>query len=378
MAVQQTQTLPPYYVQKLGEEFASYSTGAKDVTDSPYYVDPKTFTGKSFVAGQDALTTDAQDLAKGLGGYTKFLDEAKTLTGVAQNLVVDPVTGQLISAPGAGALGQAATATDAGLMAAQAGQGASDPFTAAASQFVGPQAFQQFMSPYQQQVIDATMAQMQQAAQEQQSQLGASAGNAFGGSRFGVAQGELAAQNILDQASTAATLRQQGFTQANTLAQQNFANQLALGNQAMNQASQNVGLMNQAGSAQQGLANAQDQAFSNQLSQLGGLSAAQQNLGEYDIAMLGNQINAMTQMGTQNQAFQQALKDADKAQKQQIALAPQQGLGFLSQIMGGALGAPAGTVFQTTPDPSTAQTLLGGGIGLLGILGSTGYFDQES
>lgn len=377
MAITKTQTLPPYYVQKLGEQFATFATGAKPITESPFYVDPSSFTGQKFVAKQDQITKDAQDLRGGLGDYTQFLDQAKDLTGIAQQQVVDPITGQLMDAPSAAALGQAGTAIDAGLAAAQAGQGASDPFTAAAQQFVGPQAFQQFMSPYQQQVIDATMAQMQQDAAQQQAQLGAAAGNAFGGSRFGVAQGELAAQNILNQASMAADLRQQGFTQANTLAQQNFANQLALGNQAMNQASQNVGLMNQAGSAQQGLAQAQDQAFANQLSQLGGLSAAQQQLGEYGTTMLGNQINALSQIGTQNQAFQQALLDASKAEAQQKALAKQQGLGFLGQIMGGALGAPGGTVFQTTPDPSTAQTLLGGGIGLLGILGSTGAFNNN-
>ena len=199
MAVTKTQTLPPYYVQKLGEQFATFATGAKPITESPFYVDPSSFTGQKFVAKQDQITKDAQDLRGGLGDYTQFLDQAKDLTGIAQQQVVDPITGQLMDAPSAAALGQAGTAIDAGLAAAQAGQGASDPFTAAAQQFVGPQAFQQFMSPYQQQVIDATMAQMQQDAAQQQAQLGAAAGNAFGGSRFGVAQGELAAQNILNR-----------------------------------------------------------------------------------------------------------------------------------------------------------------------------------
>ena len=58
------------------------------------------------------------------------------------------------------------------------------------------------MSPYQQQVIDATMSQLDRDLQQQQAQLGASAGSAFGGGRFGVAQGELAAQGALNKALT--------------------------------------------------------------------------------------------------------------------------------------------------------------------------------
>ena len=46
-------------------------------------------------------------------------------------------------------------------------------------------------------------------------------------------------------------------------------------------------------------------------------------------------------------------------------------------MLGGVLGAPGSTVFETTPDPSTAQTLLGGGVGLLGILGATGAFNPR-
>ena len=118
----------------------------------------------------------------------------------------------------------------------------------------------------------------------------------------------------------------------------------------------------------------QNQQLANQLSQLGGLSASQQGLGQYDISMLGNQINALSQMGTQNQAYQQALLDAQQAEAQGIALAPQQAMGFMGQMLGAAYGAPGGTTFQTTPDPSTMQTLLGAGTGILGILGASGAF----
>ena len=82
------------------------------------------------------------------------------------------------------------------------------------------------MSPYQQQVIDATMSQLDRDLQQQQAQLGASAGSAFGGGRFGVAQGELAAQGALNKALTTAQLQQQGFGLANQLAAQAAQQQL--------------------------------------------------------------------------------------------------------------------------------------------------------
>ena len=375
--VQKTQQLPPEYVSILGENFAQFFTGQQPIAGSPFYVDPKSFTGDTFVAPQDTLTTDAQALAGGLGDYQKFLDQSKDITGIAQNMIIDPATGLVKPAPGSGALGQAQTAFDGMLGAATAGQGAGDQFLQAAQGFTGPQAYQQFMSPYQQEVIDTTLAQMDQDAAEQAAKLGASAGNAFGGGRFGVAQGQLAASNVLDRALTAAQLRQQGFSQANQLANQAFGQQMNMGSQAMNQASQNVGLFGQAGQAQAGLGQAQNQQLAQQFGQLGGLSAAQQQLGEYGSSMLGNQINALTQMGQQNQAFQQALLDAQQNQLQQTAFAPQQGLGFLSQMLGAAYGAPGGTTFQTTPQPSTLETLIGAGTGIVGILGATGAFDDD-
>ena len=375
--VQKTQQLPPEYVSTLGENFAQFFTGQQPIAASPFYVDPSKFTGDAFVAGQDQLTKDAQTLAGGLGDYQKFLDQSKDITGIAQNMIIDPATGLVKPAAGAGALGQAQTAFDGMLGAATAGQGAGDQFLQAAQGFTGPQAYQQFMSPYQQEVINTTLAQMDQDAQEQAAKLGASAGNAFGGGRFGVAQGQLAASNVLDRALTAAQLRQQGFAQANQLANQAFGQQMNMGSQAMNQASQNVGLFGQAGQAQAGLGQAQNQQLAQQFGQLGGLSAAQQQLGEYGSSMLGNQINALTQMGQQNQAFQQALLDAQQNQQQQTAFAPQQGLGFLSQMLGAAYGAPGGTTFQTTPQPSTLETLIGAGTGIVGILGATGAFKND-
>ena len=110
--------------------------------------------------------------------------------------MADLMGGQSLAGQNAGAQQLANAQQQADLMsqAAAAGQGAGDADFAAARGFTGPQGYESFMSPYQQEVIDSTMADYQQELARQQSQLGLGAGNAFGGSRFGVAQGELGAQ----------------------------------------------------------------------------------------------------------------------------------------------------------------------------------------
>ena len=426
MSTQTVRNLPPAFLSAIGELFSSYLTGQKDIKDSPFFVDPSTFTGKDFVAGEDPLTLRARDLASGLGGYQSFLDRSSEIAGIAENLVIDPATGQVRRAPGADALdragsfydaaGRAAIAgQDAGmqdltgargtidemLAAARAGQGAGTADFEAARRLSGGQGFDEFMSPYQQEVIDATMAQLQEELGAQQAALGTSAGSAFGGGRFGVAQGQLAAQGALNKALTGAQLRAQGFSQAQQAAsraaaqrlgigqaamqqagqnvalfQPTLAGQFQAGQQAMQQAGQNVGMLGQAGGFQAGISGLQNQQLQNQLSQLGGLAAQQQGLGEFGTRMLGNQINTLTQMGQQSQAYQQALLDAQRASLREQAFAGQQGLGFLGQMLGSAYGAPGMTTFTTTPDPSTFQTLFGAGTGILGILGAGGFFDR--
>ena len=85
--------------------------------------------------------------------------------------------------------------------------------------------------------------------------------------------------------------------------------------------------------------------------------------------MLGNQINALSTMGTQNQAYEQAILDAQAQAASGSAYAGQNTLGFLGQQLATSQGSPSQTQIQSTPGPSTAQTLLGGGIGILGLLG---------
>ena len=319
----------------------------------------------------------------GIGAYQPFLDAAGQAAGQIQGagagalsqaqaaLNQQQALAQGLSASTAASpfMQKASTAADAAQAAAAAGQGAGDADFAAARGFTGPGAYEQFMSPYQQEVIDSTMADYQQQLGQQQAQLGASAGSAFGGSRQAVAQAELMGQGARGMAGTLANLRQQGFGQANQLAAQAFqqANQQALQNQQMYGA---------AGAAQQGMAGQAQQQLANTLAQYGGLSAAEQGMGQYDMSMLGNRINALSQMGSQNQAYQQSLLDAERQGLRESAFSKQQGLGFLGQMLGAAYGAPGGTTFTTTPDPSTMQTLFGAGTGILGLLGAGGFFNK--
>jgi len=88
----------------------------------------------------------------------------------------------------------------------------------------GPEQFQQnvagFMSPYQQNVIDTTMARLSKARAERdaatKAQLAAS--RAFGNTRRGVYEAQLAAEQDLNTAQTLANLYQQGYGQAAGLA----------------------------------------------------------------------------------------------------------------------------------------------------------------
>jgi len=177
---------------------------------------------------------------------------------------------------------------------------------------VGPQAYQQFQSPYQQEVIDTSLAAMQR---EQAGGLNAlrdqaySAG-AFGGSRMGAAEGVFQADAATQRALLEAQLRQQGFQQS----QQQAASQLQ---------------------QQQGLGQYQNQ--------IGGM---QRQLGQAELA-------------------------ADQEAARETAFADYTRLGLIGPQLASVIGGfPAATQVQSTPPPSTTQQLLGLGIGATGLLGA--------
>ena len=206
----------PDYLQDTAKDFAKQLTATTSVP-----INTGTFTGRQFVAGEDPMQTQAINLAtQGVGSYQPFLTAAQSAVGQ-----------------------QAASA--------------------------GPQAFQQFMSPFQQQVIDTTLQDFdRQAAMGRQNirQAAVTAG-AFGGGREGVQMAEFDASNLRNRASLLAQLQQQGFTQAQNLAQQNFQNQGALAAQQMGLSNfqrgslgQDVAALGNLGAFRQGITQAQLQA----------------------------------------------------------------------------------------------------------------------
>ena len=147
------------------------------------------------VAGQNVLTQAAQQ-------------QAATQAGLGQ-LTFDPTTGAV---------------TGAGTGTGVAGY---QPFLDQAAAYSGPQAFQGFMSPYQQQVIDTTLAEFDTQTAQGVPQLAANAiqAGAFGGGREGVAQAQYASDAAKNRAALQAQLLGQGFTQASQLAQNAFEQQ---------------------------------------------------------------------------------------------------------------------------------------------------------
>ena len=179
---------------------------------------------------------------------------------------------------------------------------------------LGPQGYEQFQSPYQQEVIDTSLAAMER---EQQKGLGAlrnqavSAG-AFGGGREAAMMGEYQASADMARAMQEAQMRQQGFesSQAQALAQ----------------------------------------------------LQAQQGLGTYQ-----------TQLGGTQRQINQGQLAADQEAAREAAFADYTQLGLVAPQLASVIGGfPAATQMQSTPPPSTTQQLLGLGIGATGLAGAIG------
>jgi len=186
------------------------------------------------VAGQNVLTQQAQQ-------------QAATQAGLGA-LQFDPTTGAVIGAgQGTGIAGY-------------------QPFLNQAQQYSGPGAYQQFMSPYQQQVIDTTLQEydrQRQIAQQGISSQAIQAG-AFGGGREGVQQAEFGAQSLQNRAALQAQLLQQGYGQAQQAAGTAFAQQQSLAQMQPVLSAQTVQQLGSAGTSnlayQQAILDAQRQA----------------------------------------------------------------------------------------------------------------------
>ena len=165
-----------------------YATQAKATYSAPINTD--LFTGRQFVAGQDPMQTQAASLAtQGVGSYSPYLQ-----------------AGQAANTQSAGALGQAATA--AGGLGAIQNQAAG---------MTGANAYQPFMSPYQSQVIDATLSEFDRSRGQGQQEIRDAAVNSgnFGGGREGAMMGQYNADSLADRSALQANMLNQGFGKHN-------------------------------------------------------------------------------------------------------------------------------------------------------------------
>ena len=255
---------------------------------------------------------------------------------------------------GSEAIGQGIGAVGAGLgtIGSAIGQ------TAGATYDFDPTSYQQFMNPFTEDVIATTQADIARQGQMQQNVLGGQAvgAGAFGGSRQGIAQAEIA-RNVMDQqARTGAQLRSAGFQQAQNLAQQAAATRAQ---QALRQA-QLTGQLGQTTGA-----------LGQQIGQLGTQTAALGQLGQ----QLGVQdVNTLLGIGGLQQG--QTQKELDVARANELAqeALPFQRIGFLSDIFRGVPALQQTVSRSTTPPPSRSSQLLGLGIAGLGAVGSAGGF----
>jgi len=201
--VQQTQVLPPPFIQAAAETYlpqlAEAVGGIKGLDVSKLY-------GPQFVAGPSASQLQAEQLATGLGGYQPFLQAAQAATG--------------------------------------------------------PQAYQAYMSPYQQSVIGETLRQYDIQAAKGLPALAAQAigAGAFGGGREGVQRAEYQTQSDLNRALLQAQLQQQGYGQAVAQAQQNYLNQLGLAGQTQGLLGTQIAGLSSLGAQQQAQRQAELQA----------------------------------------------------------------------------------------------------------------------
>jgi len=184
---------------------------------------------------------------------------------------------------------------------------------------VGPDAFKQFMSPYQQEVIDTTLAEFdrQQAIADTALRDRAIQAGAFGGGREGVMAAEAARGAATNRANLQAQLLAQGFQQAQAAAAQDLA--------------------------------------------------ARQGLGQYQSAL-----------GQQQQAVEQAKLDATQIAAKEAQFQPFTQLGLigqqLAQIQPGAFPTQTVGVGATTPTASPMSQFLTGAAGIGGIAGKLGLF----
>jgi hypothetical protein len=328
-------------------EFAARKAGAKQTAREFDIRKAQMADLAPTVAGMDQLQKDAITKATGatgLGAYQQYLTDAATAAGQA-GTTLGGVAGDISAArTGLGAAG-----TTLGQAQALTGTGAG----------TGAGTIASYMSPYQQQVIDTTLAEFdrQRKIQEQAIAQSALRAGAFGGGREGVQLAEFQAASDRNRAATQAQLLQAGYGQAQAARQQDLQNLSGLASQQAALASGQLGL----GTAQQALAQSQ-------LAQ----GAFQQGLGGFAQQAAQQEIAGLGALGSVRQAQAQAEADAARQTAQMVAYEPLQRAQQFGTGVTGLMGGYPGQV-TFAPDAPTASPLSSAlqiGTGLASIYGN--------
>jgi hypothetical protein len=294
MAVQETRTLPAPFIESLGKDYAK---GLTDLTKTA--LPTQQFAPK--VAPQHQLQTDAVSLAQtGLGAYQPYLTGQGAYAGTPTDMM---------GAQDYGAAAAALTGTGAG---------------------TGAGSIASYMSPYQQSVIDATLDEYDIQAQKGQQGImdAASRIGALGAGRTGVQLGEYQSASDRNRAAIQAGLLQQGYTQGQGARQQDYQNQIGMGQY-------------------------------------------QSGLGSLTPQLVAGQIGTMGQVGATQQAQTQAGYDAMREANRMAAYEPYERMGYYGTGVTGIMGGyPGQYQWSSMPNPSPLQTALGVGATMGGMWGN--------
>jgi hypothetical protein len=232
----------------------------------------------------------------------------------------------------------------------------------------------EYMSPYQQQVIDTSLAEFDRQRQIQQQAISDAAVGVggYGGGRHGVAEAEFMTGTARDRAMIEAQLQQQGFSQAQAARQTDLASRLGIGG-AQQQYAQGMGALAQGylapGQLMAGVAGQQ----AGTAGQRAGLGQAQLGLGQYELGAAGTtqalrqaDIGTLGQVGAIDQAQLQAEEDARREYNRMQLYEPYERMGFFGQGLTGLMGGyPAQYQFAQQPNVSP----LAGALGIASTMG---------
>jgi len=389
MAVTQTQQLPAPFISALGEK---YGAGLGQLAGQPF-TQAQLGAIRPTVAPQTGLQQQATTLAGqvapgGVAAYQPYVQAAEAAGTAAGTALGDAGTQLTTAQAGLAGIAPYAAQTTYDLGQAQTQMAGVSPYITGAAGLTGPMTGAQmatidpttgqtvtptlaagsYMSPYQSQVIDTTLAEFdRQAAMRQQAISDAAVGvGGYGGGREGVMQAEYETQSDKNRAALQAQLQQQGFSQAQAARQADLASRLGIGG-AQQQYASGMGALAQGylapGQLMAGVAGQQ----AGTAGQRAALGQAQLGLGQYQSGLAGTtqalrqaDIGTLGQVGALDQAQLQAEEDARREYNRMQLYEPYERMGFFGQGLTGLMGGyPAQYQFAQQPNVSPLAGALG-------------------